>query len=100
MADWCDTAKLALSILDGDTSDAGVLTINVVNHVLDENNRDDYREGRQKEVYRRCGADGVTSRVGHHRAHVNGIAAERGSPLLQDLSAFQQSARASDGGKT
>jgi hypothetical protein len=42
MADWHDTAKRALSILDGDTSDAGVRTVNIVNHVLDENNRDDY----------------------------------------------------------
>jgi hypothetical protein len=42
MADWHDTAKRALSILDGDTSDAGVRTVNIVNHVLDENNCDDY----------------------------------------------------------
>lgn len=42
MADWQQTASRALTLLDGDTSDSGVRTRNIVNHVLDETHRDDF----------------------------------------------------------
>jgi hypothetical protein len=42
MADFQVTAARALALLDGDTSDAGVRTRNIVNHILDEAHRDDY----------------------------------------------------------
>jgi hypothetical protein len=42
MAEWHATAARALTLLDGDTSDAGVRTQNIVNHILDESHRDDY----------------------------------------------------------
>ena len=42
MVDWHQTASRALTLLDGDTSDAGVRTRNIVNHVLDESHRDDF----------------------------------------------------------
>src|SRR5215831_4599345 len=42
MADWHDTAKRALGILSGDTSDDAARTVAIVNHILDENNADDY----------------------------------------------------------
>lgn len=42
MVDWHQTASRALTLLDGDTSDAGVRTRNIVNHVLDKSHRDDF----------------------------------------------------------
>jgi hypothetical protein len=42
MADWRESAKRALSLLDGDTSDEGSRTKCMINHVLDENHSDGY----------------------------------------------------------
>jgi hypothetical protein len=42
MADWQATAARALTLLNGDTSDAGGRTQCIVNHILDQSLRDDY----------------------------------------------------------
>ena len=42
MADWHDTANRALNILSNDSSDEAIRTAAIINHVLDDNNADDY----------------------------------------------------------
>jgi hypothetical protein len=42
MVDWHDSAKRALTMLDGDTSDEGSRTKCMINHILDESHGDGY----------------------------------------------------------
>jgi hypothetical protein len=42
MVDWREQANRGLSLLQDDSSDAGMRTKSIINHVLDDNNHDDY----------------------------------------------------------
>ncbi|HJU09602.1 MAG TPA: hypothetical protein VJ728_01935 [Candidatus Binataceae bacterium] len=62
MADWQESAKRALSLLQGDSSDEGARTTRIINHVLDENHSDGYISKDFYNVQQTAGGlpDGVT----------------------------------------